>query len=147
MQKMGFDKLYREMCGVQDKSEPLRKLLAMPALMATLRNNYDAAGLYKPFIKTRLRTIAKRVGTVRDGDESLRRTMDELTERLVLYQDAADPDVQRWARISAELRADPTVLAFLSDACDAKLAQMLRPTFSWMVSECNRRGCPVRALS
>lgn len=144
---MGFDKLYRELSAVQQHSPPLEKLLAMPALMTTLRNNYDSAGCYKPFIKARLRKIAKRVGYVHeDGDESLRVAMDQLTQRLVLYQHATDPDVKRWAQISAELRADPSVLAFLSDACDAKLAQMLRPTFAWIVSECNRRGCPVRPL-
>jgi hypothetical protein len=145
---MGFDKLYRELSAVDHPV--LARLLAMPALVSCMRSNYDDAGsLYRPFVKARIRSVIARLqkGETIEGEALIHTLAKELAERMSLYAHAADVEVKRWARISAELRADPEAFAFLCSFCDAKLVPLVKPVFSWMVSECNRRGCPMRALS
>ena len=145
---MGFDKLYRELHAVDHPV--VTRLLAMPALVTAMRTNYEEAGsLYRPFVKARIRGVIKRLKNHEsiEGEANIHTLAKELSERMVLYEHAADIEVKRWARIGAELRADPEAFAFLCSLCDAKLVPLVKPVFSWMVSECNRRGCPMRALS
>ena len=148
---MGFDTLYREVSAVPTAPEALRRLLQMPALISALRTNYEQAGMYKPVLKARIRAIIKRLqhdGALSNGEESqIHALAVELGNRLGLYEHAADVEVKRWARIGAELRADPDALVLLCSLCDAKLVPFVQSVLSWIVSECNRRGCPMRALS
>ena len=148
---MGFDALYRELGAVEGAPEALRRLLQMPALVAALRANYVQAGVYKPILKARIRALLQRLQKGEPladaGPMQIHARAQELADRLVLYEHAADVDVRRWARIALELRADPEALTLLCSFCDAKLAPFVQSVTSWIVSECNRRGCPMRPLA
>lgn len=148
---MGFDTLYRELNAVGTAPDALRRLLQMPALVSALRTNYEQAGMYKPVLKARIRAIIKRLQqgeALSDGGSSqIHARATELGSRLALYEHAADVEVKRWARIGAELRADPEALVLLCSLCDAKLVPFVQSVLSWIVSECNRRDCPMCALS
>lgn len=158
---MGFETLRAELCAAcaasgDPAAAALSRVLQMPALLTRLKCNYEQSGPYKPFLKARIRKLAAAVATTtREGEcqQEMRHLMDVLTERLAPLGYAADPDIKQWAKISVEMRADlqddsvpVKVLDVLAGACDDKIAPLLQTTFSWMVSECNRRGVPMMPL-
>ena len=145
---MGFNTLFLEISAVENAV--VRRLLKKSALVSTMHHNYDTAGpMYRPFIKARIRDGVQKLkrGDLVEGDAQIHTLVQELVNRLVLYQHAPDVEVKRWAHIAVELRDDPEACALLCSFCDDRIAILVKSVLSWMVSECNRRGCQVRALS
>ena len=154
---MGFDKLYRGMLAVRAETQDaearvaaLRRMLAMPALVETLRANYEAAGVAKPYLRKCALEWTARIGRADASSPpsptALRAHIDHLTRCLALHAHASHPDCKRWAQIALALRADAEVLDLVcqvADGAEPQVRDLVQSVLSGVTSECNRLGSPV----
>tara|TARA_B110000046_G_scaffold75797_1_gene83889 strand:- start:1252 stop:1734 length:483 start_codon:yes stop_codon:yes gene_type:complete len=153
---MGFDKLYRGMLAVRAETQDaearvaaLRRMLAMPALVETLRANYETAGVARPYLRKCALEWTARVGRAEAPPHpptALRAHLDHLTRCLALHPHAAHPDCKRWAQTAQALRADAEVLELVcqvADAAEPPVRDLVQSVLAWVTSECNRLGAPV----
>ena len=152
---MGFDTLYRGMLAVEAKTESaqprvdaLKRLLGMPVFVESMRANYGAAGIVKPYVRKCVLDVAGRVGHVMPmpAATSVRSHIHHIVQRLAAHEHTSDPDVKRWAQVAKELGADPPVLELLcqiADGTDERVRDLVHAALSSVVVDCNLRNAPV----
>ena len=152
---MGFDTLHASLVAACDKGTPrgaiVKRALALPVLVATLRNCYKSLGPIKQPFKARLKAIIEEVSAdappKAEAAPELGPYLKHLVRGLALHVHASDPDVRRWASVGAALDADPELCETLCAMCDEhqdrRVCDGLRALFDWTLSECIRRGAPI----
>lgn len=155
---MGFESFHASLTEICRKHPTARsavflRLLAMPSLTTIVRNHYTTLGpLRKPCRRyveqlTEVFVREKPDEEYRGADGDLGKYVKHLLASVKLHAHASDPDVRRWAQICADLDEDDglraTVCDFFDRLDDARVANVVRGSLDWTVSECIRRGAPV----
>lgn len=156
---MGFRTLLQKIQAIEPATEAtraqiatLRRLLGMPALMVSLRANYEALGVVRPLAKARVLEYAALVGArVLRTPETVDRPLAPLIRHLVRcfaqHVHHGNPEVRRYGQICTDLCEDEEALAllccFADGAEDARLRDAVRAVLTWTMSECSRLGAPI----
>ena len=153
---MGFDKLHSSLVVACSKDTPravvLRRALAIPVLVATMRSCYRSLGPAKEVFKVRFQKVIEEMAAEQPHSHhppkpNVGPYLTHLVRGLKLHLHASDPDVRRWAQVGAALDADAELCQTLCAMCDenedARVCDALRTLFDWTLSECIRRGAPI----
>ena len=140
-----------------DQVTAAKRLAEMPAFMASVRSTYEATSTVgKSILRKRARSILEQLRTTTPTTVKAdpRRSVGPFVRHVVTYvrlhEHHSQPDIQKWAQVCNELHGDPAALEVLCRFVDqevdmdAELYKLLHGVLTWLVSECNRLGAPVR---